>query len=101
VIDAAIANGIKRIVKLSASGADNSSASFAAQHDAVENHLRECGIRRTFVRPTCFVENLMASSIPISFDSPKLGSLQERTIEKGITRVAMPGVQYAWSQFLR
>jgi uncharacterized protein YbjT (DUF2867 family) len=66
------------MTKLSASGADNSSARFAAQHDAVETHIRECGIQWTFVRPTFFVENLMASSIPISFDSPKLGSLQEK-----------------------
>jgi len=38
------------------------------------------------------MEKHMASLIPNSSDRSKLGSLQSRTIEKGIVRVAMPGV---------
>lgn len=56
---AAKASGVKRIVKLSAYGADSAAATeILAVHGLVESAIRESGLAWTFLRPHVFFQNL-------------------------------------------
>ena len=62
VIDAAAAAGVRRIVKLSASGARTGSpVAFWDAHGRSEEHLRASGIEAAILRPTCFMTHLPAA----------------------------------------
>ena len=59
VIDAAAAAGVRRIVKLSASGAATGSPlAFWDAHGRSEEHLRASGLDAAILRPTCFMSHL-------------------------------------------
>lgn len=66
VVDAAKAAGVTHIVRLSGFHANEATTRFMAHHDAVERHIRASGIAWTFVRPTFFMENLLALSQAIA-----------------------------------
>jgi uncharacterized protein YbjT (DUF2867 family) len=62
VIDAAVAAGVRRVVKLSASGAQTGSpVAFWDAHGRSEAHLRASGIEAAILRPTCFMTHLPAA----------------------------------------
>lgn len=62
VIDAAKAAGVKRIVKLSALGAEiGSPVAFWDWHGKIEAHLRASGVPAVVLRPTFNMTNLLAS----------------------------------------
>ncbi len=66
LIDAAREAGVAHVVKLSGYRADEARSRFAAQHRTVEARLRTSGLGWTFVRPTFFMENLLALATPIA-----------------------------------
>jgi uncharacterized protein YbjT (DUF2867 family) len=57
VVDEAKRAGVKRIVKLSVSGAAEESFTFARWHRAVEKHIEASGLPWTFLRPAGFMQN--------------------------------------------
>ena len=57
VVDEAKRAGVKRIVKLSVSGAAGEGFTFARWHRAVEKHIESSGVPWTFLRPTGFMQN--------------------------------------------
>jgi uncharacterized protein YbjT (DUF2867 family) len=60
VIDAAAAAGVRRIVKLSAFGAQiGSPVAFLDANARIEQHLRDSGVAWTFLRPTFLMSNLL------------------------------------------
>jgi len=62
VIDAAAAEGVRFLVKLSAFGAAHGSpVPFLDTHARVEEHLRASGLAHRVVRPTFLMSNLLAS----------------------------------------
>lgn len=63
VIDAAREAGVRRLVKLSALGAEVGSAvAFWDWHGRIEAHLRTSGLRAVVLRPTFSMANLLASA---------------------------------------
>lgn len=63
VIDAAVAAGVARVVKLSAIGAQvGSPLEFWDAHGRVEEHLRRSGVPAVVLRPSFFASNLLASA---------------------------------------
>ena len=79
-IDAAVAAGIRTIVKHSAVGADASASGLVNAHGRSERHLIGTGISYVIVRPTQFMQNLLswtpsiarASALVIPLASPEL-----------------------------
>ena len=60
VVDAAKRSGVKHIVKLSQLGADaRSTCRFQRYHGAVEDYIRESGLKYTFLRPNLFMQGLL------------------------------------------
>jgi uncharacterized protein YbjT (DUF2867 family) len=67
VIDAAKAAGVRRIVKLSALGAEvGSPLAFWDWHGRIENHLRASGVPAVVLQPTFYMTNLLASAEGVS-----------------------------------
>jgi uncharacterized protein YbjT (DUF2867 family) len=63
VIDAAAGAGVRRIVKLSALGAEvGSPVAFWDWHGRIEEHLRATGIPAVVLRPTFLMTNLLGSA---------------------------------------
>jgi uncharacterized protein YbjT (DUF2867 family) len=63
VIDAAAGAGVRRIVKLSALGAEvGSPVAFWDWHGRIEEHLRASGIPAVVLRPTFFMTNLLGAA---------------------------------------
>jgi uncharacterized protein YbjT (DUF2867 family) len=63
IIDAAKKAGVKRIVLLSAIGADiQSPITLAQQHAKSEEHLKASGVSYTILRPHSFMQNLLGSA---------------------------------------
>jgi uncharacterized protein YbjT (DUF2867 family) len=63
VVDAAAAEWVRRIVKLSALGAEvGSPLMFADAHARIERHLLECGVPSVVLRASFFMSNLFASA---------------------------------------
>jgi uncharacterized protein YbjT (DUF2867 family) len=63
LIDAAAAEGVRRIVKLSTIGADpEAPAAFWAWHGLVEAHLRRCGLPAVVLRSAPYMSNLLAGA---------------------------------------
>jgi len=56
-IDAAAAAGVRRVVFVSAAGADREATVFARVKRATERHLERAGVPWTVIRPSVFVEN--------------------------------------------
>jgi uncharacterized protein YbjT (DUF2867 family) len=68
VIDAAKESGVRRIVKLSALGADiGSPVAFWDWHARIENHLRASGVPFVILRPTFSMANLLASAEAVQY----------------------------------
>ena len=68
VIDAAEATGVRRIVKLSALGAQvGSPVAFWDWHDGIERRLRASSIPSVILRPTFSMANLLASAEAIKY----------------------------------
>ena len=68
VIDAAKAAGVRRIVKLSALGAEiGSPVAFWDWHARIENHLRASGVPFVNLRPTFGMANLLASAEAVRY----------------------------------
>jgi uncharacterized protein YbjT (DUF2867 family) len=66
-IDAARKAGVGHIVKLSAMGADpNASMTFGRWHGEGEKRLEESGIAYTHLRPSAFMQNILAFAAPIA-----------------------------------
>jgi len=60
VVDAAVAAGVRHVVKLSAFGAYiGSPVAFLDANGRVEHHLRQSGVPWTFLRPTFLMSNLL------------------------------------------
>jgi NAD(P)H dehydrogenase (quinone) len=58
VIDAAVAQGVEHIVKISSAAANPDSPFFIAKvHGQIEVHLKAVGINATILRPTGFMQN--------------------------------------------
>jgi uncharacterized protein YbjT (DUF2867 family) len=59
-VDAAKRSGVKHIVKLSQLGADaRSTGRFQRYHGAVEDYIRDSGLKYTFLRPNLFMQGLL------------------------------------------
>ena len=59
-VDAARETGIRRLVKMSANGADsNSTALLKRYHGDAEKYVRESGLPYTLVRPNFFMQNML------------------------------------------
>ena len=62
MIDACVAGGVRRVVKLSAHGARRGSpVAFWDAHARIEEHLASSGLDAVMLRPTTFSTNLLAS----------------------------------------
>jgi uncharacterized protein YbjT (DUF2867 family) len=62
-IDAAVAAGVRRIVKLSTVGAAaGSPAPFFDAHGTIEDHLRRAGVRATVIRGCFYMTNVLGSA---------------------------------------
>ena len=61
-VDAARAVAVKHIVKLSVWGADLGEFLFAKPHGAIEKRIQASGIPYTFLRPTGFMQNMLANA---------------------------------------
>jgi len=63
LIDAAVDAGIRRLVKVSANGAEiGSPLEFWDAHGRIEEHLRTSGLASVVLRPSTYVTNLLASA---------------------------------------
>ena len=63
VIDAAVAAGVRRVVKLSTSDAAiGSPSAFADAHARIEAHLRASGVEYVLLKPTFKMTNLLAAA---------------------------------------
>jgi uncharacterized protein YbjT (DUF2867 family) len=63
VIDAAAAAGVRRVVKLSALGAEiGSPVAFWDAHGRIEQHLRASGLPSTILRPSTYMTNVLGSA---------------------------------------
>ena len=59
-VDAAVASGVRHIVKMSANGADSGSTALLKRyHGDAEAYIRESGLRYTLVRPNFFMQNML------------------------------------------
>jgi uncharacterized protein YbjT (DUF2867 family) len=58
-VDAAKRAGIRHVVKLSAIGPDEPRFTVGKWHAANEQHIRESGLRFTFLRPNSFMQNFI------------------------------------------
>ncbi|MBA2713656.1 MAG: NAD(P)H-binding protein, partial [Rubrobacteraceae bacterium] len=68
VIDAAKEMGVRRIVKLSAHGAEiGSPIAFWGWHARIEHHLRASGIPSVILRPSFSMANLLASAEAVQY----------------------------------
>ena len=77
-IEAARAAGVKRIVKLSARGADaNSKSPFSRFHGQVENMLADSGIAWSVLRPGSFMQNLLRNAPVVRKESKFYGSYKD------------------------
>lgn len=66
-VDAAVAAGVRRLVKMSAIGADPESPAVLKRcHGAVEAHLRRASLAHTIIRPNFFMDNLLNSAPEIA-----------------------------------
>jgi uncharacterized protein YbjT (DUF2867 family) len=64
VVDAAVAAGVRHLVKLSVFRADDrSELQIARQHAAMERYAKRSGIPCTFVRPVFFMQNLAGQAL--------------------------------------
>lgn len=93
VVDAAIANGLRRIVKLSVWQADREGYQIARTHRAVERAIERSGLGYTFLRPNGFMQNFvnhMAASIKADgrFYQPAGSALISHVDVRDIARVA-------------
>ncbi len=62
MIDACVAGGVRRVVKLSAHGAGHGSpVAFWDAHARIEEHLAASGLEAVVLRPTTYSTNLLAS----------------------------------------
>lgn len=61
-VDAAQAVGVKHIVKLSVWCAEQGEFLFAEPHGAIEKQIKASGIPFTFLRPTGFMQNMLANA---------------------------------------
>ena len=62
-VDAARASGVRRLVKMSANGADSNSTSLLKRyHGDSEQHIRESGLSYTLVRPNYFLRHVQTDS---------------------------------------
>lgn len=59
LVDAAVRAGVSRIVKLSTGGAEAEGCSIARLHRTVERGIEASGLRHTFLRPNCFMQNFV------------------------------------------
>jgi uncharacterized protein YbjT (DUF2867 family) len=59
VVDEAKRAGVKRVVKLSAYGAEKEEFTFGRWHRAVEKHVEASGLAWTFLRPNNFMQNVL------------------------------------------
>ena len=59
-IDLARQAGVRRVVKVSALGADDESVSLLGSHRESEAYIRASGLEYTFLRPNLFMQNLAA-----------------------------------------
>ncbi|GAA0674325.1 SDR family oxidoreductase [Kitasatospora atroaurantiaca] len=67
VIDAAVAEGVRRIVMLSTVGAEvGASAAFADQHGRIEQHLRDSGVPAVILRAGYLMSNILGSAQTIA-----------------------------------
>src|SRR5690349_21591 len=66
-IDAAVAAGVRRIVKLSAAAAEpGSPVAFWDWHGQVEQHLRSCGTGWVILRANWYMSNLLAAASAVA-----------------------------------
>lgn len=69
-INRAKAAGVRHIVKISAIGADaNADAILKQIHGEIEDHLVNCGVTYTIIRPNFFMQNLLTSAGTIAQQS--------------------------------
>ncbi len=68
LIDAAVASGVKHIVKLSVMGPASALHPFD-WHMAIEAHLAGCDIGYTLLRPSAFMDILMRAGAPVASDT--------------------------------
>ena len=66
LVDAARKAGVIHVVKLSGYRADEAVSRFSVQHRKCEERLHVSGLGWTFVRPTFFMENILALATPIA-----------------------------------
>jgi uncharacterized protein YbjT (DUF2867 family) len=82
-IDAAVAAGVRRVVKLStAAAAPGSPVAFWDWHGQVEQHLRSSGADWTILRPTYYMSNLLAAA-------PQVAAEGRLYAPAGTARIAM------------
>jgi len=62
VVDAAKSAGVEQLVKLSVWGADKGEFIFGRPHQAVERYIEASGVPYTFLRPTGFMQNMLANA---------------------------------------
>ena len=66
VIDAAVAEGVGHLVRISVAGAaPDSTTSYGRGHFALDEYLKSSPLRRTILQPSAFMQNLLASAGPI------------------------------------
>jgi uncharacterized protein YbjT (DUF2867 family) len=89
VIDAAVAAGVRRIVKLSAVGAQiGSPLEFWDAHGRIEQHLKAAGVPAVILRPSSYMSNILGSAEAIKYtgklfapaDSAKIAMIDPRDV---------------------
>src|SRR6201986_5105120 len=86
-IDAAVAAGVRRIVKLSAAAAEpGSPVAFWDWHGQVEQHLRSCGTGWVILRASWYMSNVLAAASAVAAE----GRLDAPAGQARIRRVGPP-----------
>ena len=81
VIDAAAGAGVRRIVKLSALGAEvGSPVAFWDWHGRIEEHLRASGVPSVVLRPTFFITNLLGPAEQVRHESALFGPAEGASV---------------------
>jgi uncharacterized protein YbjT (DUF2867 family) len=93
VVDAAVAAGVRRIVKLSALGAQTGSpVAFFDAHGRIEDHLRAAGIASVLLRPAFTMSNVLAGAPGVrqagAFFAPAAGAKVAMIDPRDIAEVA-------------
>ena len=66
VIDAAVAEGVGHLVRISVAGAaPDSTTSYGRGHFALDEYLKSSPLSRTILQPSAFMQNLLASAGPV------------------------------------